>query len=220
MTPRQYKDTVYAELALLGKALASPARVELLDLLAQAPRTVESLATELNQSVANTSQHLRVLRGARLVDVQRAGTFKIYRLASIEVIALTVALRRAGRARALEIDAATRGFLGPEAEEEQVDLATVMERVARHEVTLIDVRSAEEYAAGHIPGAVSRPLAQLSERLHQLPADLPVVAYCRGPWCVLAIDAVSALRSAGFRATRLDAGVAEWRAAGGTFGTV
>jgi rhodanese-related sulfurtransferase/DNA-binding transcriptional ArsR family regulator len=215
MNARTYKDSVYGELARVGKALSSPARIELLDLLAQAPRTVEALAGMIGQSVANTSQHLQVLKGARLVEVEREGTFKRYRLATPEVAALSVAFRAAGAARLLEIEEATRTFFAGGEAVDRVDLATLRARLDAGEVTLLDVRPAEEYAAGHLPGAVGVPASELAARIAELPAGRDVVAYCRGPWCVMAVDAVRTLRASGVRAWRLEEGVADWVAEGG-----
>ena len=215
MNARVYKDTVYGELARVGKAPASPARIELLDMLARAPRTVEALAGLIGQSVANTSQHLLVLKRARLVEVEREGTFKRYRLATAEVAALTVLFRTTGEARLLEIREATREFFAGGAPIEQVDLAQLRVRLGAAEVTLLDVRPADEYAAGHIPGAVCIPAAELWARMAELPAGKEVVAYCRGPWCIMAVDAVRMLRGAGISAFRLEEGVADWIAAGG-----
>lgn len=215
MNARAYKNTVYNELARVGKALSSPARLELLDLLAQAPRTVEALAGMIGQSVANTSQHLLVLKGARLVEVEREGTFKRYRLASPEVTTLTVAFREAGAARLLEIESATRAFFADGEAVDHVDLATLRARLQAGDVTLLDVRPADEFAAGHLPGAVSVPAGELVARIAEIPAGRDVVAYCRGPWCVMAVDAVRTMRAAGLHAWRLEEGVADWVAEGG-----
>jgi rhodanese-related sulfurtransferase len=219
MNTRTYKDTVYQELARVGKALASPARLELLDLLTQAPRTVEALAGQIGQSIANTSQHLQVLKGARLVEVERDGNFKRYRLATAEVTALTVVLRSTGAARLLEIEAATREFLSEGASVDRIGLVTLRARLEAGDVTLLDVRPAEEFAAGHLPGAVSIPASELAARLAEIPAGRDVVAYCRGPWCVMAVDAVRMLRAAGVPASRLEEGVADWVVNGGQIET-
>ncbi|MFN7144610.1 MAG: ArsR/SmtB family transcription factor [Myxococcota bacterium] len=211
---RALKDAVYEQLARVGKALASPVRLELLDLLAQAPRTVEDLAGEVGATVANTSQHLQVLKGARLVEADKRGQHVRYRLADARVSDLGVALRRMGEARLAEIEQvrrafhAERGSLAPVSREALVALA------ARDEVTVLDVRAPEEFDAGHFPGARSVPLAELAARLDELPRDRVVVAYCRGPWCVLALDAVRVLRDAGFDARHVEECVADWHAAG------
>jgi rhodanese-related sulfurtransferase len=211
---RRFKDAIYDQLARIGKAVASPRRLELLDLLCQGPRTVEVLAHHANQSVANTSQHLQVLRAARLVEAERDGRFITYRLADDEVSTFFAALRGLAESRLAEIERVVRMFLESRGGMEQVDRTALIERVRRGAVTLLDVRPEEEYRAGHIPGAISVPLAELDRRLSTLPRDREIVAYCRGPYCVLAIEAVQTLRSRGFEAVRLEDGVPEWRARG------
>ncbi|MDP2313057.1 MAG: metalloregulator ArsR/SmtB family transcription factor [Pseudomonadota bacterium] len=214
MDSRTLKDTVYGHLARVGKALASPVRLEVLDLLAQAPRTVEDLAREVDATVANTSQHLQVLRGARLVEADKRGQHVHYRLADASVSHLAVALRHMGDARLAEIDQVRRAFQAERGALEPIPRAELLARVARDEVTVLDVRAPEEFRAGHFPGARSVPLSELTARLDELPRDRSVVAYCRGPWCVLALDAVQMLRAAGFVAAHVEEGVADWRAAG------
>lgn len=211
---RRFKDATYRQIAEVGKAVTSPRRLELLELLAQGPRTVEALARQAGQSVANTSQHLQVLRATRLVEVGREGAHMRYRLADARVTECCLALRRLAEARAEELAALTRDFLADRGLLEAVDQEALLGRVARGEVLVIDVRPAEEYHAGHIPGARSIPLGELERRLGDLPARTPIVAYCRGPYCVLAIEAVSRLRALGRRAERLEAGVPDWAARG------
>lgn len=211
---RAFKDAVYGQLGRVGKALASPRRLELLDLLCQGPRTVESLAAEAGQSLANASQHLQVLRAARLVDAEKHGLYVTYRLAGEEVCALYRALRVLAESRLEEIQEVTRQFLEERGGMEPVDRDALASRVRAGEVTLLDVRPAQEYEAGHIPGAISVPLSELGSRLAELPRDREVVAYCRGPYCVLAVHAVEALRAEGYRATRMEEGVPDWRARG------
>jgi len=211
---RRFKDTVFTLQAQTGKAVASPRRLELLDLLAQGPRTVEALARETSQSIANTSQHLQVLRGARLVETEKRGLYVTYRLAGEEVTRFCLALRQLAESRTDELELAAKGFLEKRGQVEPVDQEALLARVRRGEVTLLDVRPDEEYQAGHLPGALSVPLAELEHRLSELPRRREVVAYCRGPYCVLAIEAVSRLRDRGFRALRLEAGVPDWRARG------
>lgn len=214
MTGRRYKDAIYEQFARIGKALASPRRLELLDLLCQGPRTVEALSGEAGQSVANTSQHLRVLRAARLVEAEKSGLFVTYRLADGEVCSFFQALRELAESRLAEVERVTREFLEERGALEPVDRRVLVERMRRAEVIVLDVRPREEYRAGHIPGAISVPLAELKRRLDTLPRDREIVAYCRGPYCVLAIEAVEVLRERGFRAHRLEDGVPEWRARG------
>lgn len=211
---RQFKDAIYGQLARIGKSLASGPRLEILDLLCQGPRTVEALARQVSQPVANTSHHLQVLRRARLVESDKAGVHVTYRLADDEVSVFFRSLRRLAEARLLEIEEVTRRFLDSRAGMEAVDREALVERVRRGEVTVLDVRPPEEYRAGHIPGAVSIPLSDLERRVAELPRDREVVAYCRGPYCVMALDAVEVLRKSGFAAARLDEGVPDWRARG------
>lgn len=211
---RQFKNGVYEQLARVGKALAAPKRLELLDLLCQGPRTVESLADQAAISVANASRHLQVLRSARLVDAQKRGLYVEYRLADDEVCRFFVSLRALATSRMAEIDLVTRAFMERRGGLEEVRGEELLRRVRSGEVTILDVRPVEEYAAGHIPGALSMPLADLETRWADLPKDRDVVAYCRGPYCVMAVDAVNLLRRKGFKAHRLEQGVADWRARG------
>jgi len=213
-SPRGYKTAIYEQLARIGKAVASPRRLELLDLLAQGPRTVEALAREAGLGMANASQHLRALRAAELVTAEKSGLFVTYRLASSEVGDFYLALRRLAESRLAEIERLTRDFLEARGVLEEVDRETLLDRARQGEVTVLDVRPSEEYGAGHIPGALSVPLAELEQRLAELPRDQEIVAYCRGPYCVLAVEAVRLLRERGFRAVRLEDGVADWRARG------
>jgi rhodanese-related sulfurtransferase len=214
MRTRVFKDAIYEQIARIGKSLGSGPRLEILDLLCQGPRTVEVLAGQMGQSVANTSRHLQVLRRARLVEAEREGVYIRYRLADSEVCAFFLTLRKLAESRLLEVDEITREFLEARNTMEPVDRTLLVERVRSGEVTVLDVRPAEEYLAGHIPGAVSIPLDQLEERLAELPSDREIVAYCRGPYCVMALDAADTLRRKGFEATRFEEGIADWRARG------
>ena len=211
---REFKDAIYGELARIGKAAASPKRLELLDLLGQGPRSVEALAEETGQSVANVSQHLQVLRAARLVDAKKVGLYVNYRLADEGVAKFFLAVRELAESRTDEIARVTRTFFDERDALEPVDRSALIERVRSGEVTVLDVRPAEEFHAGHIPGAVSIPVADLKRRLASLPKYREVVAYCRGPYCVFAVDAVKVLRENGFKAVRMDEGVLEWKARG------
>ena len=213
-TAREFKDAAYAQLARVGKALAAPKRLELLDLLGQGPRTVESLAEQAAISVANASQHLKVLRAARLVDAAKKGLYAEYRLADPEVGALVVGLRRLADARLAEVAQLTRTYFAARGELEPVASDELARRIKRGEVTVLDVRPAEEYRAGHLPGARSIPVGELRARWKELPRGRAVIAYCRGPFCLMAADAVALLRKRGFTAHRLDHGVADWRARG------
>ena len=212
-TKRSFKDEVYGHLARIGKATSSPKRLELLELLCQAPHTVEALAAETSMSVANTSQHLQVLRAAHLVSAEKQGLHVIYR-AEEDVARFFHMFRALGHSRFAEVERVTRQFLDERGALEPVDGQELLRRVRGGEVTVLDVRPEEEYRAGHIPGALSIPVASLKKRLAELPKDREIVAYCRGPYCVMAIEAVDLLRKKGFRAHRMEQGVIEWRARG------
>lgn len=211
---RQFKDAIYEQLARIGKAMASSTRLELLDLLCQGPRTVESLAKQAGQSLANTSKHLRLLHSARLVETERDGTYVTYRLADDGVCDLYRGLRTVAESRLAEIEAITRDFLRSKDALEPVHGGELARRVSQGEVVVLDVRPRREYDAGHIPGAISVPLSELEHHLDTLPRDREIAAYCRGPYCVMSIDAVRILRDRGFDAVRLEDGVADWRARG------
>ena len=208
---RRQKDTLFEAIALMGKAFASPVRLELLDLLAQAPRTVEELARASGQSTANASQHLQALHAAGMVTRTREGTRVRYAIAGDDALRPWLALRDASLVQLAEVERAARDYLG--ADVEAIDRDELRERLARGDVLVLDVRPAEEYAAGHIDGARSIPLDELEERLAELPADREVVAYCRGPFCAYAHEAVRRLRRAGMQARRLEDGWPEWRLA-------
>jgi rhodanese-related sulfurtransferase len=208
---RRQKDTLFEAIALMGKAFASPVRLELLDLLAQAPRTVEELARASGQSTANASQHLQALHAAGMVTRTREGTRVRYAIAGDDALRPWLALRDASLVQLAEVERAARDYLG--AAVEAIDRDELRERLARGDVLVLDVRPAEEYAAGHIDGARSIPLDELEERLAELPADREIVAYCRGPFCAYAHEAVRRLRSAGISARRLEDGWPEWRLA-------
>ena len=206
---RQRKNTLFEAIALMGKAFASPVRLELLDLLAQAPRTVEELARTSEQSTANTSQHLQALHAAGMVTRTREGTRVRYAIAGDEALRLWLALRDASLAQLAEVERAARDYLGEEVD--AVDRDELRERLARGDVLVLDVRPAEEYAAGHIDGARSIPIDELEQRLAELPADREIVAYCRGPFCAYAHEAVRRLHRAGLPARRLEEGWPEWQ---------
>ena len=210
MSGRAFKDAIYEQFAHVAQALSSPRRLELLDLLDQAPRTVEVIAAQTGMSVANTSQHLQVLRAAGLVEATKAGLHVRYRLAGEDVAQLVLSLRRVTRRHRDDVRTLSRTFFGSSDELEPIDAPELLERKRRGEVALLDVRPAEEYALAHLPGAISLPLPELAARIAELPAGRDVVAYCRGPYCVLAVQAVRLLRAHGFSARRLEDGVREW----------
>jgi len=214
MNDRQFKSTVFEHLARVGKAVSSPKRLELLDVLAQGPRTVEVLADLTALTVANASQHLRALRAARLLEAEKHGLFVTYRIADEEVTAFLRSMRTLAENRIADIERVSREFLTARTGLETVDRGTLLRRVREGEVTVLDVRPPEEFRAGHIPGAVSVPLAELKKRLKDLSRSREIVAYCRGPYCVLAVHAVELLRKEGFRAVRLEDGIPDWQAHG------
>jgi len=208
------KKALYEQLSRIGKAVASPARLQLLDLLCQGPRTVEGLARQADLSLANASQHLRVLHSARLVEAEKAGLFVTYRLADQSVCGFFHSMRSLGETRLAEVESILRQFREAPDSLEPVEKKTLVNRVRKGEVILLDVRPEEEYRAAHISGAVSVPLKELKARLSKLPRGREIVAYCRGPYCVLAGEAVRLLKAKGFNAMRLEDGVPEWRAQG------
>ena len=211
MGGRTEKNALFEAIALMGKAFASPRRLELLDLLAQAPRTVDELARASEQSMANTSQHLQALHAAGMVTRTREGTSVRYALAGNEALTVWLALRDASVARLAEVERAARDYLGDEVE--TIDRTELIERLRRGDIVLVDVRASEEFEAGHIEGARSIPIAELHDRLAELPADREVVAYCRGPFCAYAHQAVRTLQAAGRAARRMEEGWPEWRLA-------
>lgn len=208
-----HKNALYEQFARVGKALASAKRLELLDLLAQGERSVESLAQAAGLGLTTTSAHLQTLRQANLVATRRDGTRIWYRLAGTDVAALYSRLREVARAHLPDVAAARRAYLGEDGGE-PVTRQQLQQLAAREQVTVLDVRPREEYRAGHIPGAVSVPLDELADRLAELPDDGQIVAYCRGAYCVLAHDAVRLLAAHGRTARHLADGMLEWRLAG------
>ena len=207
------KAALFEQLARVGKALASGKRLELLDLLAQAERPVDALAAAAGLNLTTASAHLQTLKQAGLVATRRDGTRIFYRLVGDDVADLFVRARAVAAAHLPDVTAARDSYLGTGGVE-SVGRDELLRRVAAGQVTVLDVRPAGEYAAGHLPGAVNIPIDRLAERFDELPADTEVVAYCRGPYCVFAHDAVRLLRAHGRRARRLDDGVVEWRLAG------
>lgn len=211
---RQFKDAAYGHLARIGKALASPKRLELLDLLCQTERTVEQLAEQAEMSVANTSQHLQALEAAQLVRGRKQGRFVIFSVADAVVCDFFRSYRTVAEQQLAEMERIRRLFLDDPGELYPVDAETLMERVKKKKVVVIDVRPEEEYRAGHIRGALGIPMEKLKSRLAKLPRRKDIVAYCRGPYCMFAVDAVRMLRSRGLRAFRMDLSVHDWSALG------
>jgi rhodanese-related sulfurtransferase len=211
---RLFKDAIYEQFSRIGKAVSSPKRLELLDLLCQGERTVEVLAKESGLAVANASQHLQVLRAARLVETEKAGLFVVYRLADQAVCEFFRTMRVLAESRLAEVEQIKRRFLEGREGMEPVDRDELLELVREKAVTVLDVRPIEEYNAAHIPGALSIPLKELKLHLAELPRDQEIVAYCRGPFCVLSVQAVEILRAQGFNAVRLEEGIQDLRAMG------
>ena len=211
---RQIKDHLYEQVARIGKAVASPKRLELIELLCQGEKAVEMLATQAEISVKLASAHLRELRLARLVETRKEGKYVLYRLASTSVADLWVNLRSEAEERLVELQVALASNVEHGDELEGMDRADIMKKAKAGEVLVLDVRPAVEFTSAHLPRARSLPVDELKKRLNELPKDVPIVAYCRGPFCLMAKDAVELLRKKGYRAFHLTDGVAEWRARG------
>jgi rhodanese-related sulfurtransferase len=211
---RDFKDTLYAQFARIGHALASPKRIELLDLLTQGEKTVEQLAQQSATPVKNTSAHLRELRQAQLVVTRREGTRIHYSLAERDVSDFLQSFQDLGRRRLADVERVARLYLDDRDELEPVTLAELRKLIRADEVTVIDVRPREEFEAGHIPGALSLPVPEIKRRIHELPKRKEIIAYCRGPYCVYSLEAVTLLRKLGFRARRADRGFSAWHSSG------
>lgn len=209
---RTFKNAVYDHLATVGKALSSSTRLEILEVLAQAPRTVDSIATEVDQSVANTSQHLQKLKKARLVTGRRDGLHVIYSLSGKDVVEMLDQLNQVAGKHIKELEALATEFFGERDGLEAVDHHTLFERIKDGSAVLIDVRPEEEYDAGHLPGALSIPIDELEAHIESLPTDRTIVAYCRGPYCAWSADAVTQLRAKGYDARRADVSAPSWNA--------
>jgi ArsR family transcriptional regulator len=214
MSSESPKHVLFAQFAAVAKAAAHPHRLELLEQLAQGERSVEVLADRLRQSVANTSQHLQHMRRGGLVAARRDGKFVFYRLANDAVLDLVAALRRVAETQSAEVERVVRSYFEDRDALEPVTRADLISRMRDGVVTVLDVRPQDEFALGHLPGAINVPLAELERRLSALDPGQEIVAYCRGPYCVLSYEAVAELRARGFKVRRLEDGYPEWRAAG------
>lgn len=216
MTTRAKKEALFDGFAEVAKALSNGRRIEIVDILANGERSVDSLATSVNQSVANTSQHLQILKNAGLVTPRREGTFVYYRLSSSDVIGFWRALQAIARVSRVDIDRLVHEYLGDDGNEiEELTKEELWKRIRRKDnLVVLDVRPQEEFEAGHLPGAVSIPLADLKKRLKDLPKSKQIVAYCRGPLCAMAPDATRFLKSKGYKVKKLTEGVPDWEAAG------
>lgn len=211
---RSLKTELFEQFARVGRAVSAPLRLAILDVLAQSERTVEEIAHEIGASVANASQHLQQLRAARLVETRRDGLFIYYRLADDSVLRLCQAIREVGEARFAELEQVVRTYLSERDTMQTVDADELRRLIRAGDVVVLDVRPAGEFSAGHIPSARSIPLNELERRLKELPKRRQIVAYCRGPYCVLSDDAVSLLQKKGFRVARLNIGLPEWKLLG------
>ena len=211
---RAFKNQLYEQFARIGKALSSSHRLELLEVLAQGEHSVEALAQETGMSVANASQHLQVLRVAQLVEVRREGVYIYYRLGDERVFRLWQAMREVGEARIAEIERIVQTYLHERTLLRPISATELHQRLIEGDVVLLDVRPVEEYEASHLPGALSMPVTDLEARLPELPREKEIVAYCRGPYCVFADEAVALLQTNGYQARRLEEGLPDWRALG------
>ena len=209
---RQFKDELYEQFARIGKALSNPHRLELVELLAQGERTVEDLAIEASLPIANASQHLQVLRAAQLVDVRRDGLYAYYRLSDERVFRLWQALRDLGDLQLAEVNRLVQNFLLDRGPLQSINATDLLQHMEAGDVVILDVRPASEYQSGHIPEARSIPITELETRLGELPRDQEIIAYCRGPYCVFADEAVTLLRKHGYRVRRLVEGLPDWQA--------
>ncbi|MFZ6010362.1 MAG: ArsR/SmtB family transcription factor [Bacteroidota bacterium] len=211
MNKREFKDKVYAELAKITKSMANPHRLEIIELLAQGEFSVEQIAEQTNLSVANASQHLQVLKVAQLVEINRQGNFIFYRLSNNNVFKAWKALRELGVERIAAIEKVVKEFRKSKSDFETVTIDRLIEKIDSGKVTILDVRPESEYKQGHIANAISIPIGELSKRLNELPKRAEIVAYCRGPFCVYADEAVALLTKAGYKATRLEEGFPDWK---------
>ena len=214
MSRQNLKQQIYSQVARIGKVVGHGHRLELLEYLAQGERTVEALAKLTGLSVANTSQHLRVMRQSGLVQARKDGLYVYYSLADDEIVRLLASMRKLAESHLADVDRLVRAYLTVKDELEPIPRRELLERARKGVVTVLDVRPPEEYASGHVPGAVNVPLKELARRLKELPQGQEIVAYCRGPHCVLAFEAVAQLREKGYQARRLEDGFPEWREAG------
>jgi len=214
MSTGNFKQDVHAQLARVGKALSSGNRLELLESIAQGPRSVDELASMTRLSVANASKHLQELRRAGLVRARKEGLRVFYELAGSDVVALIAALGHVAETQLAEMEQLVRTYITARDDLEPVPAAELFKRSKLGLVTVLDVRPAKEFAAGHLPGAINVPVEDLTKRLRKLPKGREVIAYCRGPYCLLSVDAVALLRAKGFKARRLEDGFPEWKASG------
>ncbi len=210
LNERNLKDLLYQEFARIGKSLSSPKRLEILDLLSQGPKSVEALSKITTMSVANVSQHLQTLSNSRMVKFQRKGNYVIYELADTAISNFLKTLRTLSEKQFVEVQQIKQEFLNANLGMDGVSLSELKDRMEKGEVLLLDVRPKEEYEKAHIPGAISMPIEELKEKLSSLPTNYDVVAYCRGPYCLISAEAVKLLKAKGINAFRLEKGVQDW----------
>jgi rhodanese-related sulfurtransferase len=211
---REFKDLIYEQFGRMANAFSSPKRLEIVDLLVQGERDVESLSKQTSMTIANTSRHLQILKAARLVDVRRDGVRIFYRLANAQVLQCWMGLQSLAEKQTAEIREIARMFFEERDAMKPISKEELKERMRNNEAVVLDVRPSVEFQSGHIPGAISIPLSELKNRLKEIPREREVVAYCRGSYCVLSAGAMTILRNAGYEAVRLKEGLAEWREAG------
>ncbi|MFQ5627433.1 MAG: metalloregulator ArsR/SmtB family transcription factor [bacterium] len=214
MHGREFKDLIFEQFAKIAQAFSAPKRLQIIDILAQGERDVDTLAKLASMTVANTSRHLQILKAARLVDIRREGVRMVYRLADDEVVRCWISLQTLAEERTAEIREIARIFFEERDAMQPITKDELKKLMQTDSVVVLDVRPGEEYKSGHIPGAISIPLAELKTRMDEIPQNCEVIAYCRGPYCVLSVEAMKILRDAGFRALRLKEGLPEWRQAG------
>lgn len=214
MNSRQFKDILYEQFARISKALAHPKRLELIDMLSQGERSVEALARETNMSIANTSQHLQTLKAAQLINTRKDGLYVYYRLADIHVHKLWSLIRDLGQKSLADVDQVVQNFLKDRQQFRSVSAEDLLSLMQKRDVIVLDVRPTLEYREGHIRGAISVPLEKLEQYLAKIPKSKTIVAYCRGPYCVMSFDAVKLMNTKGYRGVRLDEGLPEWRLRG------
>jgi rhodanese-related sulfurtransferase/DNA-binding MarR family transcriptional regulator len=214
MSNKTFKSDLFEQFARIGKALSSGKRLQMLEYLAQGERSVDTLAQMTGLSVANTSQHLQQLRQAGLASARKEGLYVFYRVSGDSIVRLVAALRVVGQEQLAEVDKLVKAYFESKDSLEPVPAKELLQRAKTGMVTVLDVRPAEEYAAGHIRGAINVPLTELTKRLHEIPSNREIVAYCRGPYCLLALEAVAQLRRKGRKARRLEDGFPEWKSAG------
>ncbi len=214
MKGREFKDLVFEQFAKIAQAFSAPKRLEIIELLSQGERDVDSLSQQVSMTVANTSRHLQILKSTRLVETRREGVRIFYRIADEDVVNGWLRLQSLAEKRSAELKETARTFFNERDSMEPITKEELMKRAQNNDAIILDVRPYQEYQSGHIPGSLSIPLSELKNRLNEIPQDREVVAYCRGPYCVLSAEAMGILRDAGFKTVRLKEGLPEWKAAG------